>query len=107
MKKIFFISIILSGFFLVSACEEKPSEDWKEKDGAAEKQLQLTCEGFKESDNWDCDCFKKVTKEMFPDLKEFYKMRENESQKPYADKQEQWFAELDKKCKQKDSTPTK
>lgn len=94
-----FCVFFLTTITLNSCQEEAPSTDWKQKDSAAEKQLQITCDGFKESDNWDCDCFKKVTKEMFPDLNEFYKIRSDESK--YAKENDAWFAKLDEKCKQK------
>ena len=48
MKKLFYLPSLCFGLILFSACEDAPSEDWKEKDGAAEKQLQIMCEGFKE-----------------------------------------------------------
>jgi hypothetical protein len=102
MKKIFYLSNLCLGLFILISCEDTPSEDWKEKDGAAEKQLQIMCEGFKESDNWDCDCFKKVTKELYPDLKEFYKIRGDESK--YAKENDAWFSKLDEKCKQKEAS---
>ena len=102
MKKLFYLTSFCLVFFIISSCEEAPSEDWKEKDGAAEKQLQSDCEGFKESMNWDCDCFKKVTKEMYPDLKEFYKIRGEESK--YSKENAAWINKLDEKCKQKDTT---
>jgi len=102
MKKIVFISGLISALSLLNSCEEQPSEDWKEKDGKPEQQLQIMCDGFKESDNWDCDCFKKVTKEMFPDLKEFYKVRSDETK--YAKENDAWYAKLDEKCKSKKDT---
>ena len=101
MKNTFQISFIL-GTFLLFSCEEKPSENWEEKDNKPEKQLEIMCEGFKESDNWDCDCFKKVTKEMYPDLKEFYKIRGDESK--YSKENDAWFSKLDEKCKQKEAS---
>jgi hypothetical protein len=102
IKKIMLLSGLLIATLLNSSCEEQPSEDWKEKDGKPEKQLQIMCDGFKESDNWDCDCFKKVTKEMFPDLKEFYKVRSDETK--YAKENDAWYTKLDKKCKSKNDT---
>lgn len=102
MKKIIQFTRICFILFVVISCEDTPSQDWKEKDGAAEKQLQIMCEGFKESDNWDCDCFKKVTKEMYPDLKEFYKIRSDESK--YSKENDAWFSKLDEKCKQKEAS---
>ena len=100
-KLMVIFGLISITFFQVS-CEEQPSEDWKEKDGKPEQQLQIMCDGFKESDNWDCDCFKKVTKEMFPDLKEFYKVRSDETK--YAKENDAWYAKLDEKCKTKTDT---
>ncbi|MFM7661313.1 MAG: hypothetical protein ACKO6A_01445 [Bacteroidota bacterium] len=102
MKKNLTLSSLLVGLLISSSCEESPSTDWKENDNAAEKQLQIMCEGFKESDNWDCDCFKKVTKEMYPDLKEFYKIRGEESK--YSKENDAWYSKLDEKCKQKEAS---
>lgn len=101
MKRNYIFAITLFSLFLVS-CEEEPSKTWVDKDSAPEKQLQVDCDGFKESMNWDCDCFKKVTKEMFPDLQEYYKIRKDETK--YAEQNDAWFNKLDEKCKQKEAS---
>jgi hypothetical protein len=60
------------------------------------KQLQIDCEGFKESMNWDCNCFVAETKKMFPNSDDYFRIRSDEFK--YSKENDAWFSILDQKC---------